>query len=140
MPLPPSNWGQVTSNREEDIISSRVFVGNLSYDTTQSELESLFSKVGQVVEIFLPTDRSTGRLRGFAFVELANQAGVNEAIEKLNGQELNGRSLRLSQAEDRPQRSPIAVDKGPMFGNSGSRTPKRKGSRRNIRAKKRSLW
>jgi RNA recognition motif-containing protein len=117
-----------------------VFVGNLSYDTTRSELENLFSEVGQVVEIFLPTDRSTGRPRGFAFVELANQAGVIEAIEKLNGQEFNGRSLRVSQAEDRPQQSLIAVDKGPVFGHGADRTPKPKGSRRNIRAKKRSLW
>jgi len=117
-----------------------VFVGNLSYDTTRSELENLFSEVGQIVEIFLPTDRSTGRPRGFAFVELADQAGVIEAIEKLNGQEFNGRSLRVSQAQDRPQGSPIAVDKGRVFGHGVHRTSKPKGSRRNIRAKKRSLW
>ena len=105
----------------------------------QSELESLFSEVGQVVEIFLPTDRITGRLRGFAFVELADQASVIKAIEKLNSQEFNGRSLRVSQAEDRPQRSAIAVDKGLMFEHSAHRTSKRKGSRRNLRAKKRGL-
>ena len=111
-----------------------MFVRNLSYDTTQSELEDLFSEIGQVVEIFLPTDRNTGRPRGFAFVELADQAGVIEAIEKLNGQEFKTRSLLVSQAEDRPQRSPIAFDKGPVFGHSAHRTSKPKGSRRNIRA------
>ena len=116
-----------------------MFVGNLSYDTTQSDLKDLFSEVGQVVEIFLPTDRSTGRPRGFAFVELADQASALEAIEKLNGQELKGRSLLVSQAEDRPQRSPVSFDKGQGFGASSRRPSKPKGSRRNIRARKRSL-
>jgi cold-inducible RNA-binding protein len=121
---------------KEEIISSKVFVGNLSFDTTQSELASLFAEVGHVTEVFLPVDRITGRPRGFAFVTFADETSVAEAIEKFNGREFNGRNIRVTEAEDRAR--------PPMGGHSPSRPggykkSKPKGSRRNIRGKKRSL-
>ena len=101
------------------------------------ELLDLFSEVGQVLEIVLPTDESSGRTRGFAFVEFAYEASVSTALEKLNGHELNGRSLRISQVEDRPQRSPNAKNQFSKSGRGPFKKSKSKGSRRNVRAKKR---
>ena len=98
------------------------------------ELEDLFSEIGQVREIFLPTEPSRGRSRGFAFVEFADETSVITAIEKLDGHELNGKSLRVSQAEDRPQQSSYSGNRG---GAKPKRSSKSKGSRRNIRARKR---
>ena len=112
----------------------------MSYDTTSSELETLFSEVGEVVEIFVPTDRNTGRPRGFAFVQFTEQAAAAEAIEKFDGHELQGRNLRVSEAEERQRRTPNYSDggsQGPPRGPKGGGKPK--GSRRNIRGRKRGF-
>lgn len=124
------------------MISSKVFVGNLSDDTTQAELQDLFSEVGVVLEIFLPTDQSSGLPRGFAFVEFTDKASVTIALEKLNGREFNGKNLIVSQAEDRPpedrpHQSPNTRSQGSKSGYSSFKKSKSKGSRRNIRSKKR---
>ncbi len=89
--------------------------------------------------MFLPADRNTGRLRGFAFVEFTDEAAAIEAIERFDGHEFKGRSLRVTEAEDRRPRSRIAFDGAPPFGDRGQRRSKPKRSRRNIRGKKRSL-
>lgn len=121
---------------KEDTISSKVFVGNLSFDTTQNELASLFSEVGHVTEVFLPADRITGRLRGFAFVTFTEEAAVADAVEKFNDYEFNGRKLRVTEAEDRLRSTPGGP---PPSRHGGYKKSKPKGSRRNIRGKKRSL-
>lgn len=82
----------------------RLFVGNLSYQTTEGQLADLFSEVGPVESITIVTDRETGRSRGFAFVEM-EQGAANKAIERFNGYELNGRTLNLNEARPRPERS-----------------------------------
>lgn len=128
---------------EEVIISSKVFVGNVSFDATREELENLFSEAGEVVEVFLPADRDTGRPRGFAFVEFADPGSVSEAIARFDGQELLGRNLRVNEAEER--RPPRFSDDGFGGGGGGGYSPgwkkdkrsKPKGSRRNLRARKR---
>ncbi|MFQ5740471.1 MAG: RNA recognition motif domain-containing protein [Acidobacteriota bacterium] len=120
------------------MISVKVFVGNLSYDTTASELESLFEEAGQVVEVILPTDRDTGRPRGFAFVEFAERAALSAAVEKFDGYQLQGRSLRVSEAEERRPRAPRFGEAGPST-YRGPRGAKPKGSRRNIRRRKRGF-
>jgi len=126
---------------------SKVFVGNLDFNTTRDEVQSLFSQVGEVRDVFLPTDRESGRPRGFAFVEFATDEAAASAIEKFNGYELGGRALRVNAAEDRPRGGGFGGPR-PSFnrdsgggGGGGDRFPggKPKGSRRNIRAKKRSL-
>jgi len=127
----------VIVNRKEDIISSKVFVGNISDDTTQAELQDLFSEAGVILEIFLPTDQSSGNPKGFAVIEFAYEASVTTALEKLNGYKLNGRSLQVSPAEDQPQRSSNTRNQGPKSGYSSFKKSKSKGSRRNIRSKKR---
>ena len=119
-----------------------MFVGNLSDQTTQSEIESLFSEVGPVVEVFLPTDRATGRMRGFAFVEFADEATMTKAVETMDGHELGGRAIRVSVAEERRPRAAPGFG-GPSFGGGRGPSPEKrskpKGSRRNLRGKKRSL-
>src|SRR5579864_3720350 len=83
---------------------AKIYVGNLPFTTTDAELRTLFSQHGTVESVSLPTDRETGRPRGFGFVEM-NQADAARAIQSLNGKDLGGRALRVNPAEDKPQRS-----------------------------------
>jgi RNA recognition motif-containing protein len=78
----------------------RIFVGNLSYQTTEDNLTALFSQVGQVESASIVTDRGTGRSRGFAFVEMDNDSGA-KAIEQFNGYELDGRTINVNEARPR---------------------------------------
>ena len=82
----------------------RIFVGNLSYQTTEDQLNDLFSEVGQVESATIVTDRDTGRSRGFAFIEMEEEAAA-KAIEKFNGYELNGRAINVNAARPRPERT-----------------------------------
>lgn len=84
----------------------RLFVGNLSYSTTEPELRTHFSTVAQPTQVVLPVDRETGRPRGFAFVEYADRSQAEQAIQKFNGQMLNGRPLAVSEARAREDRGP----------------------------------
>src|SRR5256885_2437035 len=84
---------------------AKVFVRNLDFNTTKDEVQSLFSQVGEIRDVFLPTDRESGRPRGFAFVEFTSDEDAAKAIEKFNGYELSGRALRVNAAEDRPRGS-----------------------------------
>jgi len=79
-------------------------VGNLSFDVTREELIEAFSAAGKVVDAKVPTDRETGRPRGFAFVEFEDDEGAQRSIEQLNGRDLKGRPLRVNEAENRPPR------------------------------------
>jgi RNA recognition motif-containing protein len=81
---------------------AKIYVGNLPFTTTDAELRSLFSQHGTVESVSLPTDRETGRPRGFAFVEM-NQEDAARAIQNLNGKDLGGRALRVNPAEDKPR-------------------------------------
>ena len=80
-----------------------IFVGNLSYQTTQSELQSAFSFYGNVERVSIVTDRDSGQPRGFAFVEMTDRAAADAAISKLNGTEMNGRALNVNEARPREQ-------------------------------------
>src|SRR5205809_5378250 len=84
-------------------MSAKVFVGNLDFRTSRDEVQSLFSQIGAIKDVFLPTDRDSGRPRGFAFVEFESDEDAQKAIEKFNGFELGGRALRVNAAEDRPR-------------------------------------
>jgi len=79
-------------------------VGNLSFDVTREELIEAFSAAGRVVDAKVPTDRETGRPRGFAFVEFESDEAAQKSIEQLNGKDLKGRPLRVNEAENRPPR------------------------------------
>lgn len=82
----------------------RLFVGNLSYDATEAELREHFGSIGQVSYCYLPTDRETGRPRGFAFVEFADDSHAQEAINRLNNQVFRGRPLAVKEAQPREAR------------------------------------
>ena len=86
----------------------RLFVGNLSYDATEAELRQHFGTVGPVAYCYLPTDRETGRPRGFAFVEFSDDAHAQEAITRLNNQLFRGRPLAVKEAQPRESRPPGA--------------------------------
>ncbi|HET9532494.1 MAG TPA: RNA-binding protein [Blastocatellia bacterium] len=82
----------------------RLFVGNLSYQTTEDQLADLFSQVGEVASATIVTDRDTGRSRGFGFIEM-DPDSATKAIERFNGFELNGRTINVNEARPRPERS-----------------------------------
>jgi RNA recognition motif-containing protein len=79
----------------------KLYVGNLSYSATENELREMFSQYGTVESVAVITDRDTGRSKGFGFVEFANDAEANAAIAGLNGKEVSGRALTVSQARPR---------------------------------------
>jgi RNA recognition motif-containing protein len=81
---------------------TNIFVGNLSYQTTQEELQAAFSHYGAVERVSIMTDRDTGQPRGFAFVEMTNRDDANRAIAGLNGTEMNGRALNVNEARPKP--------------------------------------
>ncbi len=83
-------------------MTKRLYVGNLSYSTTDASLAELFSQAGAVVSASVITDRMTGRSKGFGFVEMADDMGAQQAINQFNNQVVDGRSIKV--AEARPQR------------------------------------
>lgn len=78
-----------------------VYIGNLSYDVSEDDLKSVFAEYGTVRRVQIPTDRETGRPRGFAFVEMDNDAEEDAAIEQLDGAEWMGRDLKVNKAKPR---------------------------------------
>jgi RNA recognition motif-containing protein len=85
-------------------MANKIYVGNLNYDTQESDLRALFSAHGQVQSVSIITDRDTGRSKGFGFVEMTDSAATQAAITALNGKELDSRTLRVNMAMDRPRR------------------------------------
>ncbi|WP_287127564.1 RNA-binding protein [Candidatus Cyanaurora vandensis] len=83
-----------------------IYVGNLSFKATEQDIIDVFAEYGEVKSVKLPTDRETGRMRGFAFVELASEAEEMAAIEALDGAEWLGRDLRVNKAQPKPQGGP----------------------------------
>ncbi|HEY7413015.1 MAG TPA: RNA-binding protein [Vicinamibacteria bacterium] len=143
-----------------------MFVGNLSFDVSREELIEAFGAAGKVVDVKIPTDRETGRPRGFAFVEFADDEAAQKSISLLNGKDLKGRAMRVNEAENRPPRAPgagpsfrpsygAAPGRGPGWGDASRGAPppfpppedffgdrgraRGKGSRRNIRRRKRGF-
>ena len=80
-------------------MNTKLYVGNLSYSTTEKELRDLFGKSGVVKAVTIPTDRMTGQPRGFAFVEMENAADATKAITACNGQSLGGRQIKVNEAK-----------------------------------------
>jgi cold-inducible RNA-binding protein len=136
----------------------KLFVGNLNFDTTSDDLKQHFAQAGTCESAQVMTDRATGRSRGFGFVEMSSESEAKKAVEELNGKEFQGRNLNIDEARERTPGPPrggggFSRDRGPAdmpfesFG-GGFRSPsgghnqkprKEGGSRRGLRAKKRSL-
>lgn len=100
-------------------MGANLYVGNLSYDTTSSELETLFSQYGTVKSAQVVSDRATGRSKGFAFVEMKNDTEAKSAIEGLNLKEVGGRCLTVNEARPREERS--GGSRGSYGGGGGGR-------------------
>jgi RNA recognition motif-containing protein len=91
------------------IMSSKLYVGNLSFDTTENELQDLFASAGAVQEVILIQDKATGRSKGFGFVTMSSAEEAKKAISQINGQKVGGRALTVNEArpkEDRPSGGP----------------------------------
>lgn len=86
-------------------MSTKLYVGNLSFNTSNSDLEQMFGKVGTVLSSNIIEDRETGRSRGFAFVEMSSQEEAQNAISSLNGKEIDGRELLVNEAKPRENRA-----------------------------------
>jgi cold-inducible RNA-binding protein len=93
-----------------------IFVGNLSYDSTEDSVRALFEPYGVVTSARVMTDRETGRSRGFAFVEMENEVEADRAIQALNGAKMEGRALNVNEARPKPERS---FGAGSRFGGGG---------------------
>jgi RNA recognition motif-containing protein len=85
-------------------MSSNLYVGNLSYNTTADSLMTLFDEFGQIESVNLITDRYTGRSRGFAFVEMSTEQAAEEAIRGLNGKQVDDRQIKVDKAKPKPRR------------------------------------
>jgi cold-inducible RNA-binding protein len=107
-----------------------LFVGNMSFQTTERDLRALFEPFGQITRIHIVNDRDTGQPRGFAFVEMANDGEAAKAMADLNKKEVDGRALKVNEAAPKPERG---APRGPGGGSrgygAGGSGPSRRGER-----------
>lgn len=96
-----------------------LFVGNMSFQTSEADLRALFEPFGQITRVHIAMDRETGRARGFAFVEMANDEEAAKAIAALDGKEVGGRNLKVNEARPKTERSGSGPSRGGFRGNSG---------------------
>ncbi|RCJ40135.1 RNA-binding protein [Nostoc minutum NIES-26] len=96
-----------------------IYVGNLSYEVTQDTLSAVFAEYGTVRRVQLPTDRETGQLRGFGFVEMGTEAEEASAIEALDGAEWMGRDLKVNKAKPKEDRGSSGGNRGGYGGGGG---------------------
>ena len=92
-----------------------IYVGNLSYEVNQEDLNEVFTEYGTVKRVHIPTDRETGRVRGFAFVEMESEANEEKAIEALDGAEWMDRQLRVNKARPRENRNSFSGGRNNRF-------------------------
>jgi RNA recognition motif-containing protein len=111
-----------------NVVEAKLYVGNLSYETTEDDLRRLFAQAGTVNKVALIKDRDTGSFKGFAFITMNSQEEANRAIERFNGQNIGNRALKVSMAHPRPQR-PWIIDEINRPGGYGSLSPSRGGGR-----------
>ena len=97
----------------------KMYIGNLSFDTTKQDLENLFSEYGAVTDVHLPTDRESGRPRGFAFVTMDSKEAMDKAIAGVDGTDVGGRSLKVNEAQAREERSGGGGNRGGYGGGGG---------------------
>ena len=109
-------------------MGKNIYVGNLGFDVSREDLEQLFSQYGEVVSANVITDKTTGRSRGFGFVEMADTAKADEAIQALNGKEFAGRALTVNEAKPRPEGG--RGGRGGFGGGRGGRGPRSGGGDR----------
>lgn len=89
---------------QDNPLSNKLYVGNLSFSSTESDLKDLFGRHGSVESVNVITDRESGRPRGFAFVEMSEGNGAQDAIRALDGTDFGGRTIKVNEAQDRQSR------------------------------------
>ena len=112
-----------------ETMNTKLFVGNLAFETTENELQDLFAACGPVTEVSIVTDKFTQKPRGFAFVTMATPEGAQAAIQQLSGRNLNGRDLTVNEARPREERSGGGFGGGRGGGGGRDRGPRRERSR-----------
>jgi RNA recognition motif-containing protein len=100
-------------------MGTRLYVGNLSFSSTIDSVREAFERIGQVTDVHIVTDRATGQSRGFGFVTMGSPAEAQKAIEAMNNSVLDGRPLRVNEAEERPQRGGFGGGGGGAGGGGG---------------------
>jgi RNA recognition motif-containing protein len=100
-------------------MGTRLYVGNLSFSSTNETIREAFSRIGEVTDVHIVTDRTSGQSRGFGFVTMGTPAEAQKAIEAMNGATLDGRPLRVNEAEERPQRGGFGGGGGGGGGHGG---------------------
>jgi RNA recognition motif-containing protein len=93
-------------------MTNNLYIGNLSYETTEDALRTLFAEYGQIESVNLITDRDTGQPKGFAFVEMSTEEAAKAAISGLNGKQLDEREIKVDQAKPKPARGRRGNDRG----------------------------
>lgn len=106
-------------------MSTKLYVGNLPFETSESDLQELFAQAGTVESVNVIRDRETGRARGFAFVEMANDADAQNAIQKFHDRPLGGRNLTVNEARPQAPRGGGGGFGGGRGGGGGNRGPRR---------------
>jgi cold-inducible RNA-binding protein len=117
-PIPGIHGKKSRSAKTHKVMGSKLYVGNLSFNTTEAELKNLFSGAGTVTEASLMIDRETGNSRGFAFVTMGSDAEANEAISQFSGKSVGGRNLTVNEARPREEGGGGG---GRKFGGGGGR-------------------
>jgi RNA recognition motif-containing protein len=117
-------------------MGTRLYVGNLSFSSTTETVREAFKRIGEVTDVHIVTDRATGQSRGFGFVTMGSPAEAQKAIEAMNGASLDGRALRVNEAEERPQRGGF----GGGGGHGGGDRRRGGGGDRGDRGDRRNRW
>lgn len=108
-------------------MAKKLYVGNLSFNTTQSQIQELFAQAGEIEEVALITDRDTGRSKGFGFVTMATEEGAQEAIKRFNGKMMDDRALTVNEARPREDRGGFGGGSGGGYGGGGGRNSSPRG-------------
>jgi cold-inducible RNA-binding protein len=110
---------KVVSEKEESSMNTKLFVGNLSFNTTQNQLQDLFAAHGNVIEVDVIMDKFSGRPRGFGFVTMDSKEAAEAAIQGLNGKQIDGRAMTVNEARPREERAPRSGGGGGYRGGGG---------------------
>ena len=110
-------------------MATKLYVGNMSYDTTEEQIRTLFTQAGEIAEIAFITDRETGRPKGFGFVTMKTEEASKEAIKRFNGFTIDNRALTVNEAKPREERSSNGGFGGANRNSSGFRNSNRNGGR-----------
>ena len=118
-PIPGTDW-QRAQYAKIIIMNSKLYVGNLSFDTTEDALRTTFGQFGTVTDVYVANDRETGRPRGFGFITMNSPEEAQKAISALNGSQLGGRALTVNVAKPREERAPGGSGGRREYGGGGA--------------------